>query len=71
MSIIQKIALAVTIVGAVNWGLIGIFDFNLVDYLFGNGSVLSRVTYIIVFVTGLFNIALLFLRNRHHIMEEV
>lgn len=71
MSIIQKIALAITIVGAVNWGLIGIFDFNLVDYLFGVGSVLSRVTYIIVFVTGLFNIALLFLKNRHHLMEEV
>ena len=71
MSVIQKIALVITIIGAVNWGLIGIFDFNLVAYLFGNGSVLSRVVYIFVFVTGLFNIALLFLRNRHHIMEEV
>lgn len=71
MSIIQKIALIVTIIGAINWGLIGIFDFNLVTYLFGNGSVLSRAIYIIVFVTGLFNVALLFLRNRHHVMEEI
>lgn len=71
MSIIQKIALAITIIGAINWGLIGMFDFNLVEYLFGIKSVLSRVVYIIVFITGLFNIALLFLRNRHRIMEEV
>lgn len=71
MSIIQKIALVLTIIGAINWGLIGIFEFNLVDYLFGVGSILSRATYIIVFIAGLLNIALLFLQNRHHVMEEV
>ncbi len=71
MSIIQKIALVITIIGAILWGLVGIFNFNLITYLFGNNSVLSRIIYIVVFVTGLFNIALLFLRNRHHIMEEV
>ncbi len=58
-------------IGAILWGLVGIFNFNLITYLFGNNSVLSRIIYIVVFVTGLFNIALLFLRNRHHIMEEV
>lgn len=71
MSIIQKIALVITIIGAILWGLVGIFNFNLITYLFGNNSVLSRIIYIVVFVTGLFNIALLFIRNRHHIMEEV
>lgn len=71
MSVIQKIALVITIIGAINWGLIGIFDFNLVAYLFGDGSILSRVIYTIVFVAGLFNIALLFLRNKHRIMDEV
>ena len=50
MSVIQKIALIITIIGAINWGLIGIFDFNLVAFLFGNGSILSRVVYIFVFV---------------------
>ncbi len=71
MSVIQKIALVVTIIGAINWGLIGIFDFNLVAYIFGDGSVVSRVIYSLVFITGLFNIALLFMRNRHQIMDEV
>lgn len=71
MSVIQKIALVITIIGAINWGLIGIFDFNLVAFLFGDGSILSRIVYTIVFVTGLFNIALLFLRNKHRIMDEV
>lgn len=70
MSVIQKIALVITIIGAINWGLIGIFDFNLVAYLFGDGSVLSRIIYTIVFVAGLFNIALLFLRNKHRLMDE-
>ena len=70
MSILQKIALVITIVGAVNWGLIGIFDYNLVDSLFGNASVLSRIVYITVAVAGLLNIALLFLRNNHRLMHE-
>lgn len=70
MSILQKIALVITIIGAVNWGLIGIFDYNLVDSLFGNASVLSRIVYISVAVAGLLNIALLFLRNNHRLMHE-
>lgn len=70
MSILQKIALVITIIGAINWGLIGIFDYNLVDSLFGNASVLSRIVYITVAVAGLLNIALLFLRNNHRLMHE-
>lgn len=70
MSILQKIALVITIVGAINWGLIGIFDYNLVDSLFGNASVLSRIVYITVAVAGLLNVALLFLRNNHRLMHE-
>lgn len=70
MSILQKIALVITIIGAINWGLIGIFDYNLVDSLFGNASVLSRIVYISVAVAGLLNIALLFLRNNHRLMHE-
>lgn len=70
MSIIQKIALVITIIGAINWGLIGIFDFNLVASMFGNTSVMTRIVYILVFVAGLFNIALLFMKNRHKLMDE-
>lgn len=60
MQTLQKIALVFTIIGAINWGLIGIFDFNLVATIFGSGSILSRLIYTIVFICGLINIGLLF-----------
>ena len=61
MKIVQKIALTFTIVGALNWGLVGIFNFNLVDTLFGEGSVLSRIIYTIVAISGLINIIIYFI----------
>ena len=60
MNIIQKIALTFTIIGAINWGLVGIFDFNLVDYIFGVQSVMSRIIYIVVAISGLINVVLYF-----------
>ena len=60
MQTLQKVALVFTIIGAINWGLIGIFDFNLVSAIFGEASVLSRIIYTIVGITGLINIGLLF-----------
>lgn len=60
MKTIQKICLLLTIIGAINWGLIGIFDFNLVDTIFGVGSMLSRIIYSLVGIAGLINIYLLF-----------
>ena len=60
METLQKIALVFTIIGAINWGLIGIFDFNLVASIFGDGSALSRIIYAIVGICGLINIGLLF-----------
>ena len=48
MNILQKIALTLTIIGAINWGLIGLFNFNLVDTLFGVDSFLSMLIYILV-----------------------
>ena len=63
MSTIQKICLAITIIGAFNWGLIGLLDFNLVDSLFGVGTVLSRLIYSLVGITGLINIGLLFMHS--------
>jgi uncharacterized membrane protein YuzA (DUF378 family) len=42
------LALVLTIVGGLNWGLVGAFDFNLVDAIFGEGSVLSRIIYVLV-----------------------
>ena len=60
MRTLQKICLLLTIIVAIVWGLIGIFDFNLVAAIFGNGSTLSRVIYTLVGIAGLINIYLLF-----------
>ena len=55
----QKICLYLTILGAINWGLIGMFNLNLVDFLFGSGSLLARIIYIVIGICGLLNVALL------------
>ena len=60
MQVIQKIALVLIIIGAVNWGLTGLFDFNLVDTLFGVGSMISKIIYILVGIAGIIDISLLF-----------
>ncbi len=60
MHTLQKICLVFTIIGAIVWGLIGIFDFNLVATIFGDNSLLSRIIYTIVGLAGLINIYLLF-----------
>ena len=60
VTLMQKIALIVTIIGAINWGLIGLFQFDLVAWLFGGvDSLLSRTVYTLVGITGLINIGLL------------
>ncbi len=60
MQILQKVALVFTIIGAINWGLIGIFDFDLVATIFGDMTLMSRIIYTIVGIAGLINIGLLF-----------
>ena len=60
MESLQKIALVFTIIGALVWGMIGLFDFNLVKALVGNVYIIARIIYIIVGVCGLINIGLLF-----------
>ena len=57
---LQKTALVFTVIGAINWGLIGLFNFNLVDSLFGQNSFLSMLIYIVVGIAGLINIMLFF-----------
>ncbi len=59
--ITDKIALLLTIIGAINWGLVGIFQFDLVAYIFGGQSALiSRIIYTLVGAGGLWCISLLF-----------
>jgi len=59
MNIIQKIALVLTIIGALNWGLIGLFNYNLVEALFGD-AIVSAIIYMLVGIAGIVNIMLLF-----------
>ncbi len=69
METIQKTALVFSIIGAIVWLLIGLFNFNLVDYIFVDLlgiDFLARIIYIIVGICGLVNIGLLF----NHIEEK-
>ena len=62
MKAVDIIALILIIIGAINWGLIGFFNFNLVEALFSTGSPLTNIIYAIVGICGLINIGLLFTR---------
>lgn len=56
-----KIVGAIAIIGALNWGLVGVAQFNLVDYLFGAGSAIARIIYTIVGLSGLALLASFFM----------
>lgn len=61
MDTMRKIALTLVIIGAINWGLIGLFQFDLVATLFGGQDAgLSRIVYTLVGISGLFCLGLLF-----------
>lgn len=68
MEILHKTCLIFTIIGAINWGLIGLFDFNLVTTLFKDSSLIVNIIYDIVGICGLINIGLLF---NHYTMDPV
>jgi hypothetical protein len=53
MKTVYRVALVLVIVGAVNWGLVGLFQFDLVAALFGSASVLSRLVYSLVGLAGI------------------
>lgn len=57
------VALILMIVGALNWLLVGLFNFNLVSWIFGAGSVISVILYILVGLGGIWGIVMLFQRN--------
>ena len=61
MKTLQKVALALVIIGAINWGLIGLFSFDLVAAIFGGqDAILSRIIYTLVGLSGLVSLGLLF-----------
>lgn len=57
MKVLDNIALTLVIIGAINWGLIGFFRFDLVAALFGDMSTLSRIIYGLVGLCGLYAIS--------------
>lgn len=68
MSIVNRIALILNIIGGINWGLIGLFKFDLVAWICGGqDSVLARIIYCIVGLAAIWCISLLF---RRHVVED-
>ncbi len=60
----DRIALILLIIGGLNWGLVGIFSFDLVAWAFGGqGAAISRIVYILVALSAAWCISLLFRRN--------
>lgn len=59
METLQKACLVITIIGAIVWGIIGLFDVNIVEALFGD-TIIPRIIYSLVGITGIINIGLLF-----------
>lgn len=61
MNVVDKIALTLSVIGALVWGGVGIFGFNLVAWLFGGDTtVLSRIIYTLVGLSGVWSVSLLF-----------
>lgn len=54
METLTVIALILVIIGALNWGLVGLFNFNLVSAIFGERSAISKIIYILVGLSGLY-----------------
>ncbi len=56
----DMLALILSIIGCVNWGLVGLFSFDLVAWLFGSGALLSRIIYVVIALAGLWTISFFF-----------
>ena len=61
MVIVNKIALAIAIIGTINWGLVGLFSFDLVAWICGGAATIAaRIIYILVALAGIWCVSLLF-----------
>jgi uncharacterized membrane protein YuzA (DUF378 family) len=66
---LDKISLALVIIGALNWGSIGLFQFDIVAWIFGGqGAILSRIVYTLVALAGVWCVSLLF-RDTESLVE--
>lgn len=56
MNAVDWIAMVLLFIGGLNWGLVGLFDFNVVSAIFGDGSIVSRAIYVLVGLSALYSI---------------
>jgi len=70
MKLLQQIAQVLLIIGGLNWGLVGLFEYDLVASLFGDMSALSRTIYTLVGASALIGASLLFDSKRESKLEE-
>lgn len=66
MNILKKLILIVMIIGSINWGLIGLFDLNLVTSIFGIDTIGTKIVYVLVGISGIIGISFLFNDNDHY-----
>ena len=68
---LDKLALIFVIIGALNWGLIGLFQFDMIAWMFGGmGAMLARIVYTLVALAGIWTISLLFRdTERSHVRD--
>lgn len=67
----DTIALILSIIGSINWGLVGLFQFDLVSWIFGGqDAAFSRIIYGVIGLAGLWCITLLFRKNRPNVDGE-
>ena len=68
---LDRISLILVVIGAINWGAIGLFQFDLVAWIFGGqDAIISRIVYIVIALAGIWCITLLF-RNRDSEPEQM
>lgn len=68
MKTLDTIALLLVVIGAINWGLIGFFQYDLVSALFGNMTALTRIIFALVGIAGLYAISF-FAKERYRDVE--
>lgn len=61
---LQKAALVFSVIGAIAWGIIGLFNINVVELITGGFNIISRIIYILVGICGILNIGILFYHLR-------
>ena len=69
---LDRISLILVVIGAINWGAIGLFQFDIVAWLFGGqAAILSRIIYTLVALAGIWCLSLLFRHNEILVTDEV